>query len=226
DGDPVVPVADDRLNDADLEPAAFEPIALFDMRFEITDVARWIELIARAAGEPRFGQGGAQRNAIAVFARVDLALRQRAGERTAAEHVTEMAFLIGPGDRFDPKRRERRVSGESARQFERVDDAERAIEPTAMRLCFAVRADEKAARGMPVAADDIADAVDDRVESRGGELLGEPVARGDVFLRIGRPMHAGLVAAEIGKPLQIGDDPFAIGLRHSMRSVARNLSAI
>ena len=37
----------------------------------------------------------------------------------------------------------RRVVGEGARQFERVDDTERAVQPAAMRLGFAVRADQK-----------------------------------------------------------------------------------
>ena len=215
DRDPVVPVADDRLDNPDLLARSVEHVALLDMSFEIADIAPGIELLARPAGEPGFGERGAQRDAIAAAAGLDLAFGERAGEGAAAEHVAEMAFLVGPGDRLDSEPVERRIGGEGPRQLKRVDDAERAVEPAPAGLRLAMRADEEPPRGMRVTANDIADAVDDRVETGRGELLGEPVTRGDILLRIGRPVHAGLVAAKIGEPLQIREDPFTIGLRHS-----------
>ena len=215
DRDPVVPVADDRLDNPDLLARSVEHVALLDMSFEIADIAPGIELLARPAGEPGFGERSAQRYAVAAAARVDLAFGERAGEGAAAEHVAEMAFLVGPGDRLDSEPVERRIGGEGPRQLKRVDDAERAVEPAPAGLRLAVRSDEEPPRPVRVAADDIADAVDDRVETGRCELLGEPVARGDILLGIGRPVHAGLVAAKIGEPLQIREDPFTIGLRHS-----------
>ena len=50
DGDPVVPVADDRLDDADAQAGRFQRVALLDMRFEIAEVARRLAAIARPAG--------------------------------------------------------------------------------------------------------------------------------------------------------------------------------
>ena len=40
-----------------------------------------------------------------------------------------------------------------------------------------------------------------RVEPGLGVFLGEPAARGDVDVRIGRPIDPGLVAAELGQAL-------------------------
>src|SRR5439155_11141374 len=144
DRDPVVPIADDRLDDADLEPGRVEPIALLDMRFEIAHIALRIEPLAWPAGKPGLGERGAQQHAVAAAPGLDLALRQCVGEGPAAEHIAEMAFLVGPGDRLDAEPGESWSRGDGARQFERVDDAERAVEPAAMRLGLAVRADEQA----------------------------------------------------------------------------------
>ena len=107
-----------------------------------------------------------------------------------------MAFLVGPGDRLDAEPGTRSIRGDGAGQFEPVDDAERAVEPAAMRLRFAVRADQEAPGGARIAADHIADAVDHRIEPGLGEFVGEPLARGDILGRVGRPVHPGLVAPE------------------------------
>src|SRR5712691_5864825 len=162
------------------------------MGFEIAGIARRFEPLARP-----FGKGLPQLLPLAALGRVDLGLIEAFDKRTAAEHVAVMAFLVGPGDRLDPEPGQRGIGGEGARQFEPVDDAERAVEPAAMRLRLAVRADEQAPPGAQIAADHVADAVDHRIEAGGGELLGEPVARGDILWRISRAMHPALVTAEL-----------------------------
>src|SRR5207237_3918556 len=97
DRDPVVPVADDRLDNPDLLARSVEHVALLDMSFEIADIAPGIELLARAVGESGFGERSAQRYAVAAAARVDLAFGERAGEAAAAEPVGAVPFLVGPG---------------------------------------------------------------------------------------------------------------------------------
>src|SRR5205085_7240113 len=66
DRDPVVPVADDRFDDADLQPGRVEPIALLDMGFEVAEVAAGIEPLVRPAGEPCLRAPGAHLHAIAA----------------------------------------------------------------------------------------------------------------------------------------------------------------
>src|SRR5436190_2699750 len=68
DRDPVIPVADDRLDNADLEPGRVEPIALLDMGFEIADIALWIEPLTRPPGVARLGKRGAQWHPVAAAA--------------------------------------------------------------------------------------------------------------------------------------------------------------
>ena len=126
-----------------------------------------------------------------------------------------MPFLVRPGDRLDAEPGAIRVVAEGARQFERVDDAERAVQPAAARLRLAVRADQQSPLGIARAADHVSDAVDHRVEPRLGEFVGEPLARGDIDGRIGRPVDAGLVAAEFGEALQVGEQPFTVDLGHA-----------
>ena len=125
-----------------------------------------------------------------------------------------MAFLVGPGGDLDAEPGAIRVGGKGAGEFEPVDHAQRAVEPAAIGLGLAVRADQQPALRPGIAADDVADAVDDRLEPGLAEFLGEPMPRLDIDRRIGRPMDAGLVAAEFGKPLQIGDDALSVDGRH------------
>src|ERR1700722_16129694 len=134
------------------------------MGFEIADVALGIEPLARPSGVAGPLERGAQRYAVATLRGVDLVAGQRVDERATAQHVAVMALLVGPGNRLDPEPRQRIVAAQGPRRFQRIDDAERAVEPAAMRLGLAVRADQQASVGAWVAADHVADAVDDGVE--------------------------------------------------------------
>ena len=97
EGDAVLPDADDGRDHADLQPAAFQRLALFDMRLEIADVAAAQSLQARAAGKSdlrqRLSHGAA---AVAVTRGVDVGFAHGADIGAAAKKVAEMAFLIAP----------------------------------------------------------------------------------------------------------------------------------
>ncbi len=209
--DPEIPDADDRLDDADAQPGRVERVALLDMRFEIADIARRVDPLARPAGKPGARQRLAQRRAVvAASGLVDLVLAERADERAAAEIIAVMAFLVGPGGDLDAEPGAIRIGGKGAGQFEPVDHAQRAVEPAAIGLGLAVRADQQPAPRPGIAADHIADAVDHRVEPGLAQLVGEPMPRRDIDRRIGRAVDAGLVAAEFGKPIEVGDDALSV----------------
>ncbi len=211
-----VPDADDGLDDAEAQPGAVEDVALLDMGFEIAAMAAGLDRLAPPAGEPGLGQGLAQRRPVATYAAVDLDFAEVADERAAAEEGAVMALLVGPGRDLDAEPGAIGIGGEGAGEFEPVDDAERAVEPAAIGLGFEMRADQEAPLRLGIAADDVADPVDRRVEPCRAKPLGEPVARFDIDRGIGRAVVAGLVAAEFGEPPQIGQDPPPIDLRHSL----------
>src|SRR5207248_2596530 len=147
----------DALDDPDLRSDRIQRIALLDMGFEVADIARRIDELARPSGKPGIDQRLAQLLALAALGRLDLIFAQPAGKRPAAEHVAVMPFFVGPGDRLNAEPGERGISGEGARQFEPIDDAERAVEPATMWLGLAVRADQQPPLGMRIASDHIAD---------------------------------------------------------------------
>ncbi len=95
--DAVLPDADDGGDDADLQRVAFEPLALLDMGFEISDVPAAFGRDARPAGKAdlaqRFAHGPA---AVAVARGVDIGFGEGADIGPAAEETAEMAFLVAP----------------------------------------------------------------------------------------------------------------------------------
>ena len=102
EADPVLPDADDGGDDADLERAAFEHLALLDMRLQIADVTPAFAGRARPAGETGFAQRVAHGFAAGAVARgVDIRFGDAADIGPAAEKTAEMAFLVAPGRDFD-----------------------------------------------------------------------------------------------------------------------------
>ncbi len=196
-------------------PARVERVALLDMGFEIADMAAGFEMFARPAGEPGPRQRLAQRRAVVAALRlVDLVLAERADERAAAEIAAVMAFLVGPGGDLDAEPGAIRVGGKGAGQFQPVNHPQGAVEPAAIGLGLAVRADQQPPPRPGIAADHIADAVDHRLEPGLAQLAGEPMPRLDIDRRIGRAMDTGLIAAEFGKPTEVGDDALSVDGRH------------
>ena len=196
-------------------PVDIERVALLDMRFEIADMTAGFELFARAAGKPGARQRLAQRHPIVAALRpVDLIVAERADERAAAEIAAVMAFLVGPGGDLDAEPGTIGVGGKGARELKPVDHPQCAIEPAAIGLGLAVRADQEPPLCPRVASDDVADAVDGRIEPGFAQFPGKPVPRFDIDRRIGRAVDAGFVAAEFREPLQIGDDAPTVDARH------------
>ena len=101
-GDPVLPDADDGGDDADLEAAAFERLALLDMRLEISDMPAAFAAARGPAGETDLAQRVAHGSAAAAVARgVDVGLGDAADIGPAAEETAEMSFLVAPRRDFD-----------------------------------------------------------------------------------------------------------------------------
>jgi hypothetical protein len=72
DRDPVIPDADDALDDADPQSSGFERVALLDVGFEVAEIARGIESFARPSGIPAIGERLAQLFPLAARGGVDL----------------------------------------------------------------------------------------------------------------------------------------------------------
>ena len=125
-----------------------------------------------------------------------------------------MAFLVRPGGSLDAEPAASRVRGKGPSQLKRVDHPERAVEPAAIRLGLAVRADQEPPLGRGIAADNVAYAVDHRVEPGLAQLPSQPMPRLDVDRRIGRPVHTGFVAAKFCELLEVGDDALSVDGRH------------
>src|SRR5439155_9232525 len=150
----VVPDADDRLDDADAQPAGVERVALLDMRFEIADIVPGIYPLARAPGKAGPLQGFSQRRAVvATPDLVDFLLGKRVGKRAAAEKIAVMAFLVGPGGDIDAEPGAARIRGKGASELDPVYQPQRTVEPAAIGLGLAVRADHQPPRGRAIAAD-------------------------------------------------------------------------
>src|SRR5215203_1301411 len=218
----VLPDRDDCRDDANLEVAALERVALLDMRLDITRVAPGLELQARPAGKPGLVERLAQRRAVVAVPRlVDLLLGEQAHERARAEERAEMPLLVAPGRDVDAKIGRRRILGKRAGGLEAVDDAERAVEPAGMVLALEMRAGEHLWPRRPARSEDAADAVDLGVEPGLGESLGEPVPRLDVLAREGRAVDAGLVGTELREPAEVAEEAPGIDLRHAQAAFLR-----
>ena len=174
-----------------------------------------IDALAGPPGKAGALQGLAQRRAfVATPDPVDLLLGQHVGKRMAAEKTLVMAFLVRPGGSLDAEPAASRVRGKGPSQLKRVDHPERAVEPAAIRLGLAVRADQEPPLGRGIAADNVAYAVDHRVEPGLAQLPSQPMPRLDVDRRIGRPVHTGFVAAKFCELLEVGDDALSVNGRH------------
>src|SRR3984893_5718780 len=175
---PVVPNADDSLDHADAQPAGVERVALLDMRFEIADIALGVDPLALTIGKTGALQSLAQRCAVvATPDPVDFFFGESVGKRAAAEKVAVVTFLVRPSGDLDAEPRTAGVRGKGPGQLEPVDHPERAVEPAAIGLGLAVRADQQPPTGQGIPAEHIATAVDHRVEPGLAIFLREPVPR-------------------------------------------------
>ena len=197
--DPVVPDADDRLDDADAQPAGVERVALLDMRFEIADITPGIDPLARSPAKP--ARCSASRSGVPSSrprVRSISLFGKRIGERAAAEKVAVMAFLVRPGGDLDaelgsssdPRQRRGRARARRSPRASRRASRHRAGSRCASRPAAAARPSGLRPITLPMPS-----ITGSSPASR--EFLGEPMPRLDIDRRIGRPVDPGLVAAEI-----------------------------
>ena len=200
---------------ADAQAGGFERGALLDMRLEVAGVTGWIDRQPWAARVAGLRQRFAHRRAAGAVARlIDVRFGEHPDERAAAHEVAEMPFLVAERRDIDAEAGAGRVLGEGPRRLQRVDDAERAVEPAGMVLRLDVGAGEHLAAGRAGKSQHVADAVDDRLEPGLSHALGQPLARRHVLGREGRPVHAGLVGADLAQRVEIAQQAVGIDGRH------------
>lgn len=121
-----------------------------------------------------------------------------------------MAFLVAPGGDLD-RAVEGAIGIEHARGLERVDDAERAVEPAGIVLAFEMRTRKQLWAGLGTGADDIADTVDCGGKACLGQSRAKPFQRTHMSVGEGRLVHAALVGAERPQCVEVGKDAGAVG---------------
>ena len=149
-----------------------------------------------------------------VGGRVDLAFLQQSDKRPAAEEAAEMPLLVAEHDDVDAEIGGGGILGDRARRLQRIDAAERTIEPAGMVLAFEMRARQHLLPVRTAPAENVGDAVDLRVKAGFAHPAGKPFARGNVLIRQRRAMHAGLVGAEGCERAQVGQNAFGIDPGH------------
>jgi hypothetical protein len=140
----------------------------------------------------------------------------RSHERGRAEQRTReaSAFFVGPVD-------ERHGDGrlafgrEGAQQFESGHDAERSVEPTALRNTVEVAAHHEGVVAFaPQVGPQVAGFVDFDVDRKSGQVLAQKIARLDPFGCPGQATRARRATGARGQALEIGDDTPRIERRH------------
>src|SRR5262247_381379 len=100
------------------------------MRFEIPDIACRIDPFAGPPGITGAFQRIAQRGPVIAPPRpVYFFLGKRIGEGSAAEEISVMALLVGPGDDIDPHSLTAGARSEGAGEFEAVNDTQGTVKP-------------------------------------------------------------------------------------------------
>ena len=198
-------------------------LALLDMGFEISDVPPAFGRDARPAGKAdlaqRFTHGLA---VVAVAGGVDIRFGDGTDIGPAAEKTAEMAFLVAPCCDLD-RAMNVRIRIDDAGGFERIDHAERSIEPARIVLAFQMRARQQFRPGLRAGSDDVADAVDFAREVRLGEPLRQPLERAHMRFRERRLVNAGLVGADGAERIEIGKDASTI---HAGEIVSHQLACL
>ena len=176
------------------------------MRLEVSDVPPVFAQGPRPAGKSGLAEGVAHGLAAAAVARVvDLRLGDCADIGPAAEELAEVAFLVAPRCDVDGAV-DLRIRIDDAGGFERIDDAQRTIEPARKVLALEMRSRQQFRTGFFAGAEDVADAVDLGCEACVRKPLRQPLQPANMRLREGRLVNAGLVGADGTECVQIGKD--------------------
>jgi len=200
--------------DADIDSFGNKARALLDMGFEIGAVAPRIE-----ADQSAFTQAELRQPVDQPLASLGLDTGQRsvgefAAERPAAEAGEPSAFLVGKRNHVDPDAS--RGAAPRARQLKTKDDAERTIEPPAVRHAVAVRPDENALLRIRCAAVDRADSIDRRLETGRLHLVQKPAAGFEVGVAESRTADAGPLLAEFGQGAKVSENAILVDSQHSI----------
>ena len=189
------------------------------MCLQISDVPPRLHGDARTPGEPHLGKCIAHGATAGAVARsVDVGFGHLADIGARAEKMAEMSLLVAPAGNLDGALHGG-IRVENPRGLERVDDAERAIEPAGVVLALQVRTGQQFRPGLGAGSENVADAVDRPGELGLGELLDEPFQRELVRLRKGRLVHAGLVGAKGAQRMEIGEHALSVGAGLGVRHV-------
>jgi hypothetical protein len=214
--DAVLPDPDYGRDDANLETAAFERLALFDMGFEISDMPPAFAPGAGAAAKAGVAQRLTHAPVVVAVARlVDIGVGDAADIGAAAKEASEMTFLVAPGRHFN-RAVYIRIAVDDSGGLERIDHAERSIEPARVVLAFQMRPRQQFRPGLGAGAEDVADAVDFAPEAGLGKPLHQPRQRGEMRFRKRRLVNAGLVGADGAQRVEVGEDAGAVGARWSV----------
>ena len=137
----------------------------------------------------------------------------RADIGPGAEEMAEMSFLVAPGRDLDGAGGVR-IGIDDAGGFERIDDAERPIEPARVILAFEMRAGQQFRSGFRGWC-----RAHCRCRRSRRQVLPRAVAaashlqRAHMRLREGRLVNAGLVGADAAQRIEIAEDPGAVDVR-------------
>lgn len=123
-------------NDADINTVADQPRALLDMGFEISPVTLRVESGERTATQLKLRQPFEQSLACLCLHAGQIRISEFAAECSAAETWEPSSLLICERDHVNADNI--MYSARSASHFESKYDAERAVEPTAVRHAVAV----------------------------------------------------------------------------------------
>src|SRR5262249_41984244 len=125
------------------QPARFQRLALLDMGFEVADMPPAFGARARPAGKTCVLQYLSHAAvAVAIPRGVDLGFRYTADIRSRAQEMAEMAFLVAPGRDLDGAGNGG-IAIQHAGRFERIDNAQGAVEPARIVLALKVRSREQ-----------------------------------------------------------------------------------
>lgn len=194
--------ADDAGDDAEVEAARLQIVALLDVGFQISEIAGGID------GSPlETGKAGAVKRlpqhhpGREISGAIDLGFIQHANRRAAAEETCKMRLLIGEDGRVHARAAGCAGLKERPGDFQPIDDAHCAIEPASVVLRIGMRADEQQPPRRRVLADYVADPVHSGGKAGFLHTRHQPAACRHVVRRIGGTVDAGLVGSERAEPV-------------------------
>ena len=158
---------------------------------------------ASASGMPSFD-----------FAASDFRVGDVLAERTAAQAGQEPALLVLECDDVDADPRSASRLDRGASDLKAVDDAQRTVEPAALRDRVRMRTDEDRAIGVGIATVYVPDAIHLRRKAGFAHPAHQPAPRFDIGGGQRYAVHTRAEFADGGKLAQVGDEAVGVDRRH------------